>query len=390
MTPGARVQAAIEALDEILAGAPAERVLTSWARRSRFAGSKDRAAVRDLVFSGLRQRNSLAARGGSMTGRGIMLGYVAASGDEVTDLFSGQGHAPTAPTEAEQAALAADPDPEVIDLPDWIVPMFRARLGEDFDAVLRLMADRAPVHLRVNPRKASRDTAMAALAQDGIETVPHPAADTALVVVGDGRKVAQSDPYVSGLIELQDASSQAAIAALPLTDGDRVLDYCAGGGGKVLAMAARVEGRFFAHDIDAGRMRDLPPRGQRAGVGIRMIEPGQAARHAPFDLVFCDAPCSGSGTWRRSPDAKWRFGETDLAALQATQAAILDAAAPLVGAGGHLAYATCSLLRAENEDVIDAFLARNAGWQVTGMQQWTPIDDTDGFFLTVMTRSQGA
>ena len=187
-----------------------------------------------------------------------------------------------------------------------------------------------------------------------------------------------------GRVELQDASSQAAVLALPeLTKAPRILDYCAGGGGKALALAARYRTGILAHDADLRRMSDIPARAARAGADIRTTETIQGV----FDLVFCDVPCSGSGAWRRQPDAKWSLTADRLDQLIAVQAAILDAAEHHVAPDGMLAYATCSILRSENEDQIASFLERSPGWHCVKQEKWLPGEHGDGFGLAILTRS---
>ncbi len=385
MTPSARIQTAIEILDDILSGTPAEKALTGWARKSRFAGSKDRAAVRDHVFDALRRRASAALQGGSDDGRGIMLGVLAQDEADLERLFSGDGYGAAPMTEAEVAAVAAKVA-EPVDLPDWIVPMLRTDLGTAFPENADALRQRAPVCLRVNLKKTTRDAAQLVLQDDGVTTAPMSQADTALQVLEGPRKVAVGQAYQTGLVELQDVSSQAAIAALPWSDGQRVLDYCAGGGGKLLAIAGRMEGAFFAHDANPDRMQDLPARAARAGVDVEIVAPDSISQHAPFDVVFCDVPCSGSGTWRRTPDAKWRFTAEMLDDLNAVQAQILQEASGLVAQGGMLVYATCSLLAAENGDQVDKFVQENPEWSVVHRQQKTLADGSDGFFFAQLTR----
>lgn len=388
MTPAARLAAAIELLDAILAGAPAERVLTNWGRASRFAGSGDRAAVRDFVFDALRCRGSYAALGGALSGRGLMLGLCRAQGLAAQTLFSGEGHGAAALSQAEQDLLETPLPPEAElagrDWPEWLVPQLRASLGADFDAASLAMRARAPVFLRVNRARGSRAAVQAELAAEGIATRPHPLAETALEVTGGARRIAQSAAYAQGLVELQDAASQAVLQLLPPLGASRVLDYCAGGGGKALALvAADPKAKITAHDIDAGRMRDIPARAKRAGARIALAQPG--AVQGKFDLVMVDAPCTGSGTWRRTPEAKWRLDAADLARLTALQAEILRKAAAHVGPGGALLYMTCSLLDAENRAQVDAFVAPG-GWQTVARRRLTPSDGADGFFATLLRR----
>lgn len=381
MIPAARAMAAIGVLDRVLGGEPAEKALTNWGRASRYAGSGDRAAVRDLVYDALRCKRSFAARGGGMTGRGLILGGLRAAGAEA--LFDGGPHAPAPVTVAD---TGRDPEgAEALDVPDWLLPDLEASLGTDCAAVLGAMRARAPVFLRVNVRKVSRDAAVTALAAEGIIAVPHPLAPTALEVTGNARKVQASEAYLSGLVELQDASSQAVVTALPLSDGMRVLDHCAGGGGKTLAMAARAKLALYAHDASPRRMTDLPDRAKRAGVRVAITAAPEAT--APYDLVLVDAPCSGSGSWRRDPEGKWTLTPARLAELVALQAIILRRAAAMVAPGGVLAYATCSLLDAENAAQVTSFTAANPDWVVSDSHRFLPLAGGDGFFLALLTRN---
>ena len=306
MTPGARVAAAIAVLDAIRAGAAAEQALTGWARASRFAGSKDRAAVRDHVFDVLRTRRSL----GDGDGRSLMIQLALRDGWDLDALFSGEGHAPAAVSVDERAKPALPNAAAACDLPDWLWPEWSKSLGANAEGVARVLQSRAPVFLRVNSRRATREAAAAMLAEDGIATRAHPTVPTCLDVTGNPRQIKTAAAYLQGVVELQDAASQWAVGLLPLAGAARVLDYCAGGGGKALAFADQSEAAVYAHDIAPQRMRDLPERAGRAGVEITILTRNEAQRLAPFDLVFCDAPCSGAGTWRRTPDAKWQLTDT--------------------------------------------------------------------------------
>ncbi|WP_136635334.1 RsmB/NOP family class I SAM-dependent RNA methyltransferase [Pseudooceanicola onchidii] len=383
MTPAARIATAAELTDLILAGEPAEKALTTWARRSRFAGSKDRAAIRDHVFDALRCRRSYAALGGSETGRGLMLGWCLANDVPPSEVFTGEGHGPASLSEAERSRVEKPidlndlPGPIAGDMPDWIWPQLEDALGDQVASVCAQLRHRAPVFLRVNLRKISRDDASALLAAQGIATRPHACVDTALEVTDGARQIARSDAYIDGLVELQDAASQAVTDALDLRDGMRVLDYCAGGGGKTLAMAGRAKATFVAHDANPARLRDLTDRAARAGVRVQLT----SAPKGPFDLVLCDVPCSGSGSWRRAPEGKWILTPEALERLNTTQDDILDQTAPLVAEGGTLAYATCSLLRSENEDRAQSFIDRHPEWTLLDQRRWHPGPDGDGFFL---------
>ena len=392
MTPGARLAAAIELLDAILAGEPAGLVLTNWARRSRFAGSKDRAAIRDVVYDCLRRKRSLGFRAGEESGRGLVLAYSHADGADLDGLFDGEGYNPGAVTAAELQRLdeAQDPpDPVRLDYPDFLDAELRRSLGADFEAVMTAMASRAPVDLRVNRMKGSRMAAQSALLADEIVTVPLEGVETALRVVENARRVNGSRAYREGLVELQDASSQAVALGAGARAGMDVLDYCAGGGGKALALYDAIGGKgsVVAHDIAAVRMNDLPARAARAGARIRVAQPGDSAlRPASFDLVFVDAPCSGTGSWRRTPDAKWRMGPADLEKLDRVQADILTRAVEFVRPGGRLAYATCSVLARENGDRIRALLAARPDLELRSEVLHTPVTLGDGFYLAEVER----
>lgn len=381
MTPAARLQAAIEILDQVLDGMAAEQALTGWARRSRFAGSKDRAAVRDHVFDALRNRNSFADLGGSLTGRGLMLGALRSTGTDPDSLFTGEGYAPSELTAAERGPVSGNPD--VVNLPDWLWSVFQSDLGDQAAEVENRLRKRAPVFLRVNLKKTTRDRAIGLLAREGIEVTPHSSAETALIVDKGDRRIRTSAAFHDGLVELQDGASQAVAACLPLKDGQKVLDYCAGGGGKALAIAARADLKVMAHDISAARMRDIPERSRRAGVSIQTATSENLTQSAPFDLVLCDAPCSGSGSWRRAPEAKWDLTPARLEELTRIQSDILSRVKGLIRPGGILAYATCSVLTAENSVQVDGFLQSNPEWTLLKQQQWLLQDETDGFFLAL-------
>ncbi len=395
MTPAARLSAAIEVLDLHLAGTPVEKALTNWARRSRFAGSKDRAALRDIVFGCLRQRASLfhaaGQQTGQRTGRGLVASYAAldASQSEVEQLFSGEGHAPAPLTASEKAALfgpVRERDPEAdYDLPAWLIPAFKASLGPDALQVAHVLRARAPVFLRTNLSRTTREAAARLLAKDGISTMPHDSVQTALRVTENPRRVAQSSAYLDGLVEVQDASSQAICAALP--DAVRMLDYCAGGGGKVLAYGDGRAAKLFAHDAHTARLSDLAARAERARLSVTTLETSACKAAGPFDLVLVDAPCSGSGTWRRTPEAKWALTPDSLEALIRLQTEILEEAASLVAPGGCLAYATCSVLQAENIEQVQGFMARHSGFQLGHHAQFLPSDDGDGFFVAHLTQT---
>lgn len=395
MTPAARLSAAIELLDAILRGEPAERGLTRWARASRFAGSKDRAAIRDIVFDCLRQRRSLGWLGGGDTGRALVLARTAAEGEDLDALFTGRGFDPVPVTSAEREALATDlgtaPRAVRLDIPDFLEEELAAALGPDFETVMHAMQSRAPVDLRVNTLKTNPAAATVALARDAIIVEPLPLVAGALRVVRNPRLVAQSRAYIQGMVELQDVSSQFVADAAGAAPDMTVLDFCAGGGGKSLALAAamRGRGRLLAHDANPSRMKDLPERARRAGARVEIVMPEARAGLQPCDLVFVDAPCSGTGAWRRRPEGKWRLRLADLPRFTALQDQILAEAATHVRPGGILVYATCSLLERENGERIRAFLASHPEWRLIEDRRLSPLDGGDGFYMARLLAPDG-
>lgn len=383
MTPAARLGAGIAILDRIAAGEAAEKALTNWARSSRFAGSKDRAAIRDIVFDILRTWRSCAVRGGGETGRCLVLGHLRQTGQTPEEFFDGNGYAPTPLTEAEKHAGAVPEGADALDLPEWLVARFEASHGAETPRIANVLRHRAPVFLRVNLLQSDLQSAQRDLAVEGIETEPVAGVCTALKVVHGARGISRSRAFTSGLVDLQDAASQAVVLELPLRSAKRVLDYCAGGGGKALAMAALTDAQVEAHDADPRRMSDLPSRAARAGARITSVSNPRGT----YDLVLCDAPCSGTGAFRRSPEGKWRLTPQQLASLLQTQSEILDQASRLVAPGGVLAYATCSILHEENGAQASRFLSRMPGWRLTTQKTFLPGDQGDGFFVSCLSRA---
>ena len=386
MTPAARVAAAAEILDKVLSGGATEQCLIAWARASRYAGSGDRAAVRDLVFDARRRQRSLAWIGGAETGRGLMLGRVRAAGEDPETVFTGDRHALErlgADEALSQAPIETAPDPVRHDCQDWLWPLLFDALGESAHEVLTVFQTRAPVFLRVNVARASPDAAIQLLASDGIGAEPAPLSPSALVVTENSRRVQNSRAYRSGVVELQDAASQAVVdRILSHATGESVLDYCAGGGGKSLQLAAGGAARVVAHDADPGRMRDIPARAERAECRIELSERPEGE----FGCVLTDVPCSGSGAWRRQPDAKWTLTPDRLEKLNALQDRIMDRAVRHVKTDGVLAYVTCSLLDSENSERVASFLERNRDWTCSEQRRISPLEGGDGFFIAILRR----
>ncbi len=431
MRPGAHIKAAIEVLEDVLKRhRPVGTALADWGKSHRFAGSGDRATIGNLVYDALRRRRSLAAQMDDDSTRAIALAAaphaLGLSPAAVIASADGSPHAVEPLSEAEQAALArtvpADAPASVRgDFPDWLEPSLARAFGAAVAEEGAALARRAPVDLRVNTLKADRDKVLKALARFAPEATPLSPVGVRLPAPdGPGRQpnVEAEFGHGRGWYEVQDEGSQ--IAALMAAAGPRqqVLDICAGAGGKTLAFAAamRNTGQIYAYDDDAVRLRPIFERLKRAGArNAQVLQPGDAAAVAAlgprFDLVFVDAPCTGSGAWRRRPDAKWRLKPANLAQRQTEQRAILDAAAAMVKPGGRLVYATCSVLPEENDDQVAGFLANHSGfatlpWReawATGVGGDPPASadgsdatllltparhGSDGFFIAVLRRPE--
>lgn len=386
MTPAARVQAAIEILDLVIAaarsgGAPADRIVSDWFRPRRFAGSGDRRAVRELAYAAIRACGEIPE-----SGRAAML-LLVRDDPALAALFDGSRHAP--------APIAADePVARPGAAPRWLEERLAASglAGEEARALL----DRAPLDIRVNTLKTDR-------AAIRLPVAGEPTAAPQGLRLPFGTPVEQWDAYRDGLIEVQDTGSQLVCDVVTAQPGETIVDLCAGAGGKTLSLAAAMQGRgrLLACDTDRARLSRLVPRAERADAALietLLLDPGREAEalaewQGRAGGVLVDAPCSGVGTWRRNPEARWRLTGKELARLAALQARLLDVAAALLRPGGRLVYVTCSLLDEEGADQVEAFLARHPDWRAeapaipAGQKRGSGIrltpyhDRTDGFFV---------
>jgi 16S rRNA (cytosine967-C5)-methyltransferase len=392
MTPAARVQAAIEILDAIIEaalarGAPADRLIADWFRNHRFAGSKDKRALRDLVYQAIRACGPVPA-----SGRSAMLRLVQLN-PPLGELFDGSQYGPARISEGEIPAEGGV-------APHWLADRLSASgvSGKEAEALL----GRAPLDIRVNALKANPD-------ELELPATPERLPTSHGLRLPAGTQIEQWEAYQAGLVEVQDAGSQLACEVVGARAGETIVDLCAGAGGKTLALAAAMQnsGALVACDTDRRRLGQLAPRAERAGARIAdtiLMDPGREldALHAwqgKADAVLVDAPCSGTGTWRRNPESRWRLTEQELDRLTQVQQHVLGVAERLVKPGGRLIYVTCSLLDEEGPRQIVRFAAQNAdfkpvkrvlplgvehgnGWRLTPHR-----DGTDGFFFTSLHRS---
>lgn len=384
MQVAARYSAAIEVLDTILQGTSAERALSGWARSHRFAGSKDRAAIRDIVFDVLRHRRSAQVAGGGLSGRQLVLGLLRQFDHDLDLVFGAGGHAPAPLTDEERTAGHAPQGDDVLNLPAGLIDQWKVDLGPDAATAAAAQLTRAPTCLRISTRRTTLSDAIAALARDDIDAAAVSGSSTALHVTRNPQRLRAAHAYVDGLVEIQDVSSQQAVERLALRAGDRILDYCAGGGGKALAIADMHDVSVVAHDVNAARTADIAPRAKRAGLQIEVANTAALSRFDRFDMVFCDAPCSGAGTWRRNPNSKWGLTSEKLQDFNILQAKVIADAAQFLRPGGTLIYATCSVFRSENEAIVDAFAAAS-GFDVRQSKLRLPDVDGDGFFWAELT-----
>jgi 16S rRNA (cytosine967-C5)-methyltransferase len=428
LTPSARIAAAIDLL-EVIEGAPkrpADAVANDFFRMRRYIGSGDRRAVSERVWTILRARRRLGWWLGDapksarlLVAASLLLEGWSKSG--VQQSFSG-GQFAAVPLDRPELGILAKiedhtidhptmPDAVRLEIPDWLLPRLAARFGSSLPAEMAALSQPAALDMRVNLLKGDRDQAKAALAAEGWEAELTKISPWGLRI--DGRRPVTSGPaFQSGLIEIQDEGSQLVAAMVGAAPGMRVVDWCAGAGGKTLALAGVMEnrGQIVACDVSAPRLDGAVRRLRRAGVHNverHLVEAGDKwlkRRAGTFDRVLIDAPCTGTGTWRRNPDARLRLKESDLGELLPKQASILDAAQTLVRKGGRLVYATCSLLEEENEAQVTSFLLRHADFAVVPLVRAWPLDQpppnsgdflsltpashgTDGFFTAVLERT---
>jgi 16S rRNA (cytosine967-C5)-methyltransferase len=389
MTPAARLQAAIDILSTGTAQ-PLDRQLKAWFRGHRFAGSGDRRAITERIYAIFRHHAHFTHRMGSGNPRALAIASLLADGENPENYFTG-GYGPAPLSDAERAAIAAAPLPP----PSWVegeYPLwleeelqrsFGARLAEE----MRALQHRAPVDIRVNRLKARRDEVLAQLTADGLDCAKLENLPDA-IRCSAGAALTAHPLFTAGAFEIQDVAAQEAVMLCQAKPGMRVLDLTAGAGGKSLGLAAAMEnkGKIVASDIREEALTELSRRANRAGAGIIHTHLLGSLPQGPFDLVLLDAPCSGSGTWRRQPELKWRLSPERLASLCALQDQLLVQAASFQA---RLVYATCSILRRENEDRVEAFLAAHPDFSREAMDfHASPAAiGSDGFYASVLTRA---
>lgn len=411
MTPGARLKEVMTLLD-LIAGspAPADRVLDKYFRENRYIGSKDRRDIADRVFRilahklainwhiqfhGLEPSAKLHVLTFAILNDGVTLDDLQAMTEER------HGFRPFRQNELDyfdalsETSLYDDAMPEHVKLacPEGLLPLFKESLPNEYEDVLKSLTTEPPVTIRVNTLKATKEDVIDFLAKNNLEFTQSTLTPLALHLT-KRQPLATFDEFKDGWFEVQDEGSQVLAEMVEAKPGLRVLDYCAGAGGKSLALAAAMnnKGHLLLSDIDERRLERAKVRLRRGGVSnheIKLIDKSgwQRNKKESFDRVVVDAPCTGTGTWRRNADARWRYGVKDVVELQAKQLSILEDAAQMVKKGGRLIYMTCSIMKRENEDVVENFLTKHTGFKTLKSRRLNPPKtNTDGFFACVMEK----
>ena len=411
MTPAARLSAAIEVVENIEAQrVPAAQALKEWGSSHRFAGSGDRAAIAGLVWDVLRRRASSAWIMESDTARARVLGMLKVErgmdADAIAALCDGSRFAPEPLTDTERAALAtrtiADAPPPIAgDYPEWLDPYLAQAFGDDRAAEAMAMASRAPLDLRVNTLKAKREKVLRSLAHLNAKETPWSPLGLRIALGADARNpgIHAEEDFIKGGIEVQDEGSQLAALFSAAKPGEQVIDLCAGAGGKTLALAAMMggKGRLIATDRDKRQLAPIHERLSRAGVHNAEVRApkGEAEPLADIkasaDLVVIDAPCSGTGTWRRNPDAKWRMRPGALEIRLKDQIEVLDRASAMVKAGGRIAYITCSVLPVENSEQVQRFMTRHPEFAIQPPEETASVlwDRAEAFAEAALRTDEG-
>ena len=411
MTPAARLSAAIEVIENIEAQrVPAAQALKEWGTAHRFAGSGDRAAIAGLVWDVLRRRASSAWIMESDTARARLLGMLKVErgmdADAISALCDGGRFAPEPLTDIERAALASRttddaPPPIAGDYPEWLDPYLAQAFGDDRAAEAEAMASRAPLDLRVNTLKAKREKVLRSLAHLNAQETPWSPLGLRIELGADARNpgIHAEEDFIKGGIEVQDEGSQLAALFSAAKPGEQVIDLCAGAGGKTLALAAMMQGkgRLIATDRDKRQLAPIHERLSRAGVHNAEVRApkGEAEPLADIkasaDLVVIDAPCSGTGTWRRNPDAKWRMRPGALEIRLKDQIEVLDRASAMVKAGGRIAYITCSVLPVENSEQVQRFITRHPEFSIQPPDETASVlwDKADAFAEAALRTDEG-
>ena len=395
-----RAAAAINILDDYLKGYPLEKVLKQWFKKNRFAGSNDRRNIRDLVFDILRKRLILyypfQINEYFETGRVLVLSYLFLYKKDSFSLEDIKGNKYFSPSINNEEFIILNnikrlvkKAPKYISLncPEFLEEKLSQSLGNNFNVIMELFLKRAPVYLRINQNKINIKEAKIKLENQGILSEICPSSKYALKVLSGEKFIKNSSPYQLGEVELQDLSSQLTTELVQISSGKKILDFCAGSGGKALAIASRLRNKvdIFAYDLNNLKYKNLIYRTNKAGANITIIDSKQLIKYKNFfDIVFVDAPCSGTGTWRRDPKIKWELNDQKLSLLTKNQYSIVKQACSYLKNGGFLIYVVCSLLEDEGDLIIRKYLLHHKNYSKVKSGIFHPINASDGFYFSVL------
>ena len=382
-------QSVIEILDTYLNEAKIDFVLRKWAIKHRFAGSSDRRKIKDIIFDIIRQKKSCEHVGGGFSGRNLLIGYLKLKGTELSSVFDNSKFGPEELTIKEQninVDFSNLSNIYELDFPSWLIPILRRSLLNEFSNVVKALRNRSHIQLRVNLKKISRLNAMKKLQKNNIECEINELCSTALNVLNGAQHILTSPCFENGFVELQDAGSQLVSELIEINYNDKVLDMCAGAGGKSLAIScgAELDATYFAWDINFDRMKDIDARSKRAGVKIEKVI--KLSSKSFYNKIIIDAPCSGSGSWRRDPEGKWRLDEDILDDYVKTQKELILKGLKLLAPRGQILYITCSILDIENGKLIDDLISSELSLKLVRSISLVPSSKSDGFYGAVLEK----
>ncbi len=399
MRKDAQANAAISILDEFLDGQNLNIIFSNWTKNNRYAGSSDRESIRNMVFDILRVKKTftsvLEKEKQPINGRALVFLYSVFYGLNLNEIFTGQKYGPVKLTDFEKefSNLSNENINEyfgIIDnIPDFLTAQFKRSLGRNYRNAMRLLERRAPISIRVNPLKSDVSSILECLSSEGMKGKKSKTVRYGINITGNPRRLTQIQAFKDGCFEVQDLHSQKTIEDLPVNEHTKVLDYCAGAGGKILSIACSLNGngKFYIHDIDKRKLKEADLRAKRAGVKFKRLDIENLQKYCcSFDSVIADVPCSGSGAWRRNPQQKWRITPESFNEILIRQTIILNEVKDLIKKNGYIFYITCSVLKIENEEVIYKFLSDNKHFRLLNKKDVTIDNHGDGFFCAVLQK----
>ena len=399
MRKDSQANAAISILDDFLDGKNLNSILFNWTKNNRYAGSSDRESIRNIVFDILRVKKTftsvLEKEKQPINGRALVFLHSVFYALNLNEIFTGREYGPEKLTifEKEFSKISKENINGCFgitdNIPGFLTAEFKRSLGRKFKNAMRLLEKRAPISIRVNPLKSDISSILECLSLEGIEGKKSKIVRYGIDIIGNPRRLTQIQAFKDGCFEVQDLHSQKIIEDLPLDEHTKVLDYCAGAGGKILSIACSLKGngKFYIHDIDERKLKEADLRAKRAGVKFKRLEVEKLQNYrCSFDYIVADVPCSGSGAWRRNPQQKWRITPESLNEILTRQTVILDEVKDLLKKNGYIFYITCSLLKIENEELIENFLTNNKHFRLLNKKNITIDDSGDGFFCAVLQK----